>query len=140
MAKRERRTFTEEFKKQMVQLYQNGKSRKEIIPEYDLTPSSLDKWVGQSQNSGSFKEKDNLTDEQKELMEVRKRNKQLEMENDILKETELEFVKGQHFDSLEELTRELQNYIHWFNHIRIHWTLGYVSPIDYKLEHLKKVV
>ena len=30
MAKRERRTFTEEFKQQMVQLYQNGKLRKEI--------------------------------------------------------------------------------------------------------------
>lgn len=87
MAKRERRTFTEAFKQQMVQLYQNGKSRKEI--EYDLTPSSLDKWVGQCQNSGSFKEKDNLTDEQKELIELRKRNKQLEMENDMLKQAAL---------------------------------------------------
>lgn len=89
MTKRERRTFTEDFKQQIVQLYQNGKPRKEIIREYDLTPSSLDKWVGQSQNSGSFKEKDNLSDEQKELVELRKRNKQLEMENDILKQAAL---------------------------------------------------
>ncbi|MEC0387454.1 IS3 family transposase, partial [Bacillus velezensis] len=51
-----------------------------------------------------------------------------------------EFVIGQNFDSLEELTRELHDYVHWFNHIRIHGTLGYVSPIDYKLEHLKKSV
>ena len=50
------------------------------------------------------------------------------------------FAKGQHFESLEELTRELHDYVDWFNHIRIHVTLGYVSPIDYKLEHLKKVV
>ena len=57
MTKRERRTFTEDFKQQIVQLYQNEKPRKEIIREYDLTPSSLDKWVGQSQNSGSFKRK-----------------------------------------------------------------------------------
>ncbi|MCM3654702.1 IS3 family transposase, partial [Metabacillus litoralis] len=35
---------------------------------------------------------------------------------------------------------ELHDYVHWFNHIRIHGKLGYVSPIDYKLEHLKKVV
>ncbi len=89
MAKRERRTFTEDFKQQIVQLYQNGKPRKENIREYDLTPSSLDKWVSKSQKSGSFKEKDNLTDEQKELMELRKRNKQLEMENDILKQAAL---------------------------------------------------
>ena len=89
MTKRERRTFTEDFKQQIVQLYQNGKPRKEIIREYDLTPSSLDKWVSQGQSSGSFKEKDNLTPEQKELIELRKRNKQLEMENDILKQAAL---------------------------------------------------
>ncbi|MBD8591013.1 transposase [Peribacillus simplex] len=29
MTKRERRTFTEEFKQQIVQLYQNGKPRKD---------------------------------------------------------------------------------------------------------------
>lgn len=51
-----------------------------------------------------------------------------------------EFVKRRHFDRLEELIRELHDYVHWFNHIRIHGTLGYVSPIDYKLEHLKKDV
>jgi transposase InsO family protein len=51
-----------------------------------------------------------------------------------------EFVKGKHFSSLEELTRELQDYVHWFNHIRIHGTLGYISPIEYKQEHLKKTV
>lgn len=39
--KRERRTFTVEFKHQMVQLYQNGKLRKDIIKKYGLTPSSL---------------------------------------------------------------------------------------------------
>ncbi|MBO9131465.1 IS3 family transposase, partial [Bacillus sp. 165] len=36
--------------------------------------------------------------------------------------------------------RELQDYVHWFNNIRIHGTLGYESPIDYKDKHLKKVV
>ena len=79
MTKRERRTFTEEFKQQMVQLYQNGKPRKEIIREYNLTPSSLDRWVSQSQNAGSFKEKDNRSEEEQELIQLRKKVKQLEM-------------------------------------------------------------
>ncbi|SPU11222.1 transposase [Niallia circulans] len=86
MTKRARRTFTAEFKQQMVQLYLNGKPRKDIIREYELTPSSLDKWINQHQTTGSFQEKDNLTPEQKEIQELRKRNKQLEMENDILKQ------------------------------------------------------
>ena len=56
MTKRERRTYTAEFKNQMVQLYLNEKPRHEIIKEYDLTPSTFDKWLKQSQSSGSFKE------------------------------------------------------------------------------------
>ncbi len=51
-----------------------------------------------------------------------------------------EFIRGRHFDSLEQLSLELGDYIHWFNNIRIHGTLGYLSPVQYKLAHLKKVV
>uniref|UniRef100_UPI0038B23FDF transposase n=1 Tax=Paenibacillus allorhizosphaerae TaxID=2849866 RepID=UPI0038B23FDF len=41
----QRRKFTTEFKKQMVQLYENGKSRASIVEEYDLTSSALDRWI-----------------------------------------------------------------------------------------------
>lgn len=84
MTKRNRRTFTEEFKNQMVQLYLSGKSRQDILKEYDLNPSTFDKWVNQSQTSGSFKEKDNRSPEEAELLKLRKENQQLKMENDIL--------------------------------------------------------
>lgn len=83
MTKRKRRTFTKEFKEQIVQLYISGKSRADIIKEYELTPSSFDKWVRQHKSTGSFEEKDNRTPEQEELIKLRKRNQQLEMENDI---------------------------------------------------------
>lgn len=88
-SKRERRTFTPEFKHQMVQLYQSGKSRADIIREYELTPSTFDRWVSQHNNSGSFKEKDNRSPEETELEQLRKRLVQLEMENDILKQAAL---------------------------------------------------
>jgi transposase len=45
--RREKRSFTNEFKKQMVMLYQNGKKRADIVAEYDLTKSALDKWIKQ---------------------------------------------------------------------------------------------
>lgn len=73
----------------MVRLDRLQLARQEIIREYDLTPSSLDKWVSQSQTSGSFKEKDNQTREETELVKLRKENKQLLMENDILKQAAL---------------------------------------------------
>jgi len=87
--KRKRRIYTDEFKNQLVQLYLNGKRKCDILREYDIASSLLDKWIKQSQTSGSFKEKDNLTQEQIELIQLRKRNKQLEMENDILKQAAL---------------------------------------------------
>ena len=86
-----RRTFKESFKKQMVELHKSGKPRKDILRDYDLTPSTFDKWVKQYNQSGSFKEKDNLTPEEKELRELRKLNKELMMENDILKQAALIF-------------------------------------------------
>ncbi|AWB43687.1 hypothetical protein DCC85_05275 [Paenibacillus sp. CAA11] len=71
---RNRRTFTAEFKKQMVQLYENGKPKAAIAREYELSPSALDRWIKQAKPSGSFSEKDNRTDEEKELTVLRKRD------------------------------------------------------------------
>lgn len=84
-----RRSFTPEFKQQLVDLYKNGKRKCDIIREYDISSSMLDRWIAQSENSGSFKEKDNRTPEQQELIELRKQNQQLKMENDILKQAAL---------------------------------------------------
>jgi len=89
MTRRQRRTFSTEFKKQLVLLYKNNKPRKEIIKEYDLNPSTFDRWVRQYDNSGSFKEEDNRTDEETELIKLRKKIEKLEMENDILKQAAL---------------------------------------------------
>jgi transposase len=89
MSKQQRRTFTTEFKKQMVQLYENGKSRAAIVEEYDLTASALDRWIKQTKTTGSFKEKDNRSSEENELIALRKENQRLKMENDILKQAAL---------------------------------------------------
>lgn len=87
--RREKRTYTEDFKKQIVNLYNNGKSSSEIIKEYDLTPSAFHKWIKYYNQSGSFKEADNRTEEEKRLLALEKELKQLRMENDILKQAAL---------------------------------------------------
>ena len=86
---RPRRTFNDEFKNQLVQLYRSGKRKSDIVREYDIASSLLDKWIAQAENTGSFKEKDNRTPEEQELIELRKQNQQLKMENDILKQAAL---------------------------------------------------
>ncbi len=89
MGRRSRRKFSQEFKNQVVQLYLNGKKRKDIIAEYDLNASTFDRWVSQYNNSGSFKETDNKTPEQIENEKLKKQLRQLQMENDILKQAAL---------------------------------------------------
>ena len=86
---RERRNYTDEFKKQIVELYNNGKSRAELVREYELTPSALSSWIIKFNSTGSFKAEDNRTEEEKELIRIRKENQQLRMENDILKQAAL---------------------------------------------------
>ena len=86
---RQRRTFTPEFKLQMVKLYESGKSRAAIAHEYDLTPSGLDRWIKNHQETGSFTAKDNRTDAAIELEKLSKENQRLLMENDILKQAAL---------------------------------------------------
>ena len=81
---RPRRSFTPELKQQIVDLYRGGKRKCDIIREYDIASSLLDKWITQADNSGSFKEKDNRSTEETELLMLRKENQQLKMENDIL--------------------------------------------------------
>lgn len=89
MSRRPRREFTEEFKLQMVKLYNSGKSASEIVKEYDLTRSAFANWVQKYNKTGSFKASDNRTEEEKELIRLKKENQQLRMENDILKQAAL---------------------------------------------------
>ena len=87
--RREKRQYTEEFKQQVVNLYNNGKKRCELIREYELTPSALNNWIKQFNTTGSFKAQDNRTEEENRLIELEKENKHLRMANDILKKAAL---------------------------------------------------
>ncbi|EDP68176.1 transposase [Carnobacterium sp. AT7] len=51
-----------------------------------------------------------------------------------------EFVRNQHFENLVSLQTGLMDYVHWYNTIRIHGTLNYLTPEEYKMKHLIKSV
>ena len=91
--RRAKRTYSEEQKKQLVELFNHGKPRGEIIREYDLTASAFDKWVKRINATGSSHEKDNRTPEELELLKLRKENQQLRMENDVLKQAALIYAR-----------------------------------------------
>ena len=76
-ARRKRRPFTEDFKKQIVDLRNAGKSVSEICRGYDLGHSTVERWVARINKTGSTREKDNRTPEQQKIIEQEKELKRL---------------------------------------------------------------
>lgn len=52
-----------------------------------------------------------------------------ESTNKILK---TEFVYRERFSDLRDLQIKLSDYVHWYNNFRIHSTLGYMSPVEFR--------
>lgn len=84
--RRVRRQFSEEFRVGAVRLVlDEGKTVGAVARELDLTPSSLAKWVQQARADRSQGKTGLTTEERAELAMLRKDNRELRMERDILK-------------------------------------------------------
>ncbi len=82
--------YEENFKKQIVKIYNQGNHNyKELSEQYGIAASTMRQWVIRYNNTRSFNAEDNKTDEEKRIKELEKKVKQLEMENDILKQAAL---------------------------------------------------
>lgn len=86
--------FDDEFRKQIVDLVETKtKTVKEIAGEYGLSSNTIHNWVKKFRNTSSFRDEDQLTPEEKEIRELKKRIKQIEEENEILKKATAIFSK-----------------------------------------------
>lgn len=88
--------------------------------------------------------KNKLIDEVLETFEIKRSlsHKGCPYDNAVAEATykiiKTEFAFGRVFDSLEELKLELADYVNWFNNKRIHGSLGYMSPVEYRNDILSK--
>ena len=94
--RRPRRRFTPEFKAGAVRLVlDEGKTIGAVARELDLVPSALGTWVARAQ-ADRTRGKTGLTSEERiELAQLRKENRDLRMERDILKKAAAFFAKNQ---------------------------------------------
>ena len=95
MTKRKRRKFTDEFKKDTVRLIrESGKTVAEIARDLDLTESAVRNWLDQADiDEGRGAHGELTTAEREELQRLRRENKQLQMEREILKKAAAFFAK-----------------------------------------------
>lgn len=71
------RHFSEEFKRQIVELYNAGKPVSKIMSEYDLGRSTVRRWITRINETGSSKAAGSRTPEQQRLLKLEKENKRL---------------------------------------------------------------
>jgi transposase len=94
--KRKRRSFTPEYKAEAVRLVEtSGRTCAEIARDLGIQPTGLRAWVEQARiDAGKGRQPDALTsDEKKELAALRKENRTLREEREILKKAAAFFAK-----------------------------------------------
>jgi transposase-like protein len=93
--KRTRRRFTAEFKAQAVKrLLADGKPLAEVATELGLSPGQLSQWRSEHLAAGSAEALATRKAEQAELLRLKRENKRLEEEVEILKKAAAFFARG----------------------------------------------
>lgn len=87
---RQYKSYDEDFKKTIVNLYENGKGISELSKEYGVGKSTIDSWIKK------FKTITTSTGEvtnNNEILKLQKKNRELEQEVEILKKAVAIFSK-----------------------------------------------
>lgn len=96
MAKRKRRSFTPEYKAEVVGLVRSsGKSVGQVARELDLTETAVRSWVRQATIDAKHDPQGPLTSEERaELTRLRREMKTVTMERDFLRKAAAFFAKS----------------------------------------------
>ncbi len=92
MAKSQR-VYTPEFRRQMVELHRTGRSFDELAKEFGCTSWSIRQWVKQADRDVGRGDGGLSTAEREELTRLRRENRQLKEEREILSKAAAWFAK-----------------------------------------------
>ena len=84
MSKRKRIRYAPEFRRQMVELVRAGRTPEELAREFEPTANTIRKRVEQHDLDEGRRADGLTTEERRELRELRRENKQLKLEREIL--------------------------------------------------------
>ncbi len=81
---RTRRPYAAEFRQQMVELVRAGRTPEELSREFEPSAQAIRKWVRQADRDEGLRSDGMTTKERMELRTLRRENKQLKLEREIL--------------------------------------------------------
>ena len=87
------RHFTDDFKRQIVDLHSAGKPKREAMDEYGLGKSTVERRVESINATGSPRAAGNRTPGQDRILELEREGRGLRMEVDVLKQAALIYAR-----------------------------------------------
>ena len=88
-----RRAYAPEFRRQMVELVRAGRSPEKLAKEFEPTSKSIRDWVAQADRDEGRREDGLTSAEREELVRLRRENKQLKLEREILSKAAAWFAR-----------------------------------------------
>jgi transposase len=76
--------YSEEFREQMLALVRGGRSPEELSREFEPTAQTIRNWVAQADRDGGVRHDGLTTAEREEMRRLRRENKRLRVEREIL--------------------------------------------------------
>jgi transposase len=90
---RSRPPYAPEFRRRMVELVRSGRDPEDLAREFEPTAQSIRNWVAQAERDEGVREDGLTTAEREELRRLRRENRQLREEREILKKAAVWFAR-----------------------------------------------
>ncbi len=88
-----RHSYPPEFRQQMVELVRRGRTPEELSREFEPSAESIRSWVRQADRDEGRSDDGLSTDEREELTRLRRENRRLRVEQEILKKAAAWFAR-----------------------------------------------
>jgi transposase len=85
--------YTPEFRRQIIELVRAGRSPDELAKEFESTAQSIRNWVAQAERDAGRRDDGLSSAEREELSRLRRENRQLRLERDILSKAAAWFAR-----------------------------------------------
>ena len=85
--------YTPEFRRQIIELVRAGRSPDELAKEFEPTAQSIRNWVAQADRDAGRRSDELSSAERDELSRLRRENRQLRQERDILSKAAAWFAR-----------------------------------------------
>jgi len=85
--------FTPEFRRQMIELVRSGRSPESLAKEFEPTAQTIRNWVAQAGRDADERDDGTTTADREEINRLRRENRQLKVERDILSKAAAWFAR-----------------------------------------------